>query len=76
MIRRFCFRYDTKHLYEIDDLIEFLNIAVRINNDPDLDTVITLLNDTMTLTYTVKNSYTNIPTIERKRSVLNELLKT
>lgn len=76
MIRRFYFRYDRKLIYSTDDLIEFLEIAVKIKESNIYDTLIQIIDKALIFIFVVKNSYTNIPTIEFRRSVLNELLKT
>lgn len=76
MIRRFYFRYDRKLIYDTDDLIEFLDIAVKIRESNIYDIVIQIIENSLVFIFVVKNSYTNIPTIEFRRSVISELLKT
>jgi len=76
MIRRFYFRYDRKFVYSTDDLIEFLDIAVKIKESGNFDIVIQIIDKSLAFIFVVKNSYTNIPTIEFRRSVISELLKT
>ena len=76
MIRRFYFRYDRKLIYSTDDLIEFLEIAVKIKESGIFDTVIQIIDKSLVFIFIVKNSYTNIPTIEFRRSILNEWIRT
>lgn len=76
MIRRFYFRYDRKLIYSTDDLIEFLEIAVKIKESGIFDTVIQIIDKSLVFIFVVKNSYTNIPTIEFRRSILNEWIRT
>lgn len=76
MIRRFYFRYDRKLIYSTDDLIEFLDFAVKIKESNVYDTSIQIIDKALVFIFVVKNSYTNIPTIEFRRSIISELLKT
>lgn len=76
MIRRFYFRYDRKLIYSTDDLIEFLEIAVKIKESGIFDVVIQIIDKSLVFIFVVKNSYTNIPTIEFRRSILNEWIRT
>ena len=76
MIRRFYFRYDRKLIYSTDDLIEFLEIAVKIKESGIFDTVIQIIDKSLVFIFIVKNSYTNIPSIEFRRSILNEWIRT
>lgn len=76
MVRRFYFRYDRKLIYSTDDLIEFLEIAVKIKESGIFDTVIQIIDKSLVFIFVVKNSYTNIPTIEFRRSILNEWIRT
>ena len=76
MIRRFYFRYDRKLIYSTDDLIEFLEIVVKIKESGIFDIVIQIIDKSLVFIFVVKNSYTNIPTIEFRRSILNEWIRT
>ena len=76
MIRRFYIRYDRKPIYDTDDLIDFLDIAVRITTDSTFSNTITIIDNVMVLTFVARNTYTNIPTIEFRRSILNEWIRT
>lgn len=75
MIRRFYFRYDRKLIYSTDDFIEFLEIAIKIRESNIYDITIQIIDKALVFILVVKNSYTNIPTIEFRRSVLDELLR-
>ena len=75
MIRRFYFRYDRKLIYSTDDLIEFLEIVVKIKESGIFDIVIQIIDKSLVFIFVVKNSYTNIPTIEFRRSILNEWIR-
>ena len=76
MIKRFYIRYDRKPIYDTDDLLDFLDIAVRITNDSTFSNTITIIDNIMILTFIARNTYTNIPSDAFRRSVLNELLRT
>ena len=76
MIKRFYIRYDRKPIYDTDDLIDFLDIAVRITTDSTFSNTITIIDNIMILTFVARNTYTNIPTIEFRRSILNEWIRT
>ena len=63
MIRRFYFRYDRKLIYDTDDFIEFLDIAVKIRESNIYDIVIQIIENSLIFIFVVKNSYTNFDVI-------------